>query len=121
MGQAALAAEAMVANYDRLRPEVRRSIPADQGEEFDRLFPTSVPVPPNSPAGRLGREASKFNTARTLLGSGPWRKVDQVEIETLEYVDWFNYRRLHGEIGHVPPAEFEETFYASRQEAGIKG
>ena len=52
---------------------------------------------------------------------GPWRKVDQVEIETLEYVDWFNYRRLHGEIGHVPPAEFEETFYASRQEAGIKG
>lgn len=52
---------------------------------------------------------------------GPWRKVDQVEIETLEYVDWFNYRRLHGEIGHVPPAEFEEMFYASRQEAGIKG
>jgi len=37
------------------------------------------------------------------------------------YVDWFNYRRLHGEIGHVPPAEFEEMFYASRQEAGIKG
>lgn len=52
---------------------------------------------------------------------GPWRKVDQVEIETLEYVDWFNHRRLHGEIGHVPPAEFEEMFYASRQEAGIKG
>jgi len=52
---------------------------------------------------------------------GPWRKVDQVEIESLEYVDWFNYRRLHGEIGHVPPAEFEEMFYASRQEAGIKG
>jgi len=47
--------------------------------------------------------------------------VDQVEIETLEYVDWFNYRRLHGEIGHVPPAEFEEMFCASRQEAGIKG
>jgi putative transposase len=52
---------------------------------------------------------------------GPWRKVDQVEIETLEYVDWFNYRRLHGEIGHVPPAEFEDMFYASRQEAGIEG
>jgi putative transposase len=52
---------------------------------------------------------------------GPWRTVDQVEIETLEYVDWFNYRRLHGEIGHVPPAELEELFYASNQEAEIKG
>jgi transposase InsO family protein len=39
---------------------------------------------------------------------GPWRTPDQVEIATLEYIDWFNFRRLHGEIGHVPPAEFEE-------------
>ncbi|STX03536.1 Uncharacterised protein [Kocuria rosea] len=28
-----------------------------------------------------------------------------------EYVDWFNYRRLHGEIGLVPPAEFEDAYY----------
>lgn len=46
--------------------------------------------------------------------------VDQVEIATLEYIDWFNNRRLHGEIGHVPPAEFEEVFYASRVEEQIK-
>jgi putative transposase len=51
----------------------------------------------------------------------PWRTVDQLELETLEYVDWYNHRRLHGEIGHVPPAEFEEMFYASRTEEGIKG
>jgi putative transposase len=47
---------------------------------------------------------------------GPWRSHDQVEIATLEYIDWFNFRRLHGEIGHVPPAEFEEVFYASMLE-----
>ena len=51
---------------------------------------------------------------------GPWRSHDQVEIATLEYIDWFNFRRLHGEIGHVPPAEFEEVFYASRTEEQIQ-
>jgi putative transposase len=51
---------------------------------------------------------------------GPWRTPDQVEIATLEYIDWFNFRRLHGEIGHVPPAEFEEVFYASRTEEQIQ-
>src|SRR5947207_2857021 len=44
---------------------------------------------------------------------GPWRNPDQVEFATLEYIDWFNNRRLHGEIGHVLPAELEAVFYAS--------
>jgi putative transposase len=51
---------------------------------------------------------------------GPWRSPEQVEIATLEYIDWFNFRRLHGEIGHVPPAEFEEVFYASKTEEQIQ-
>ena len=51
---------------------------------------------------------------------GPWRTPEQVEFATLEYIDWFNHRRLHGEIGHVPPVEFEEVFYASRAEEQIK-
>ncbi|MGH2577175.1 MAG: IS3 family transposase [Actinomycetota bacterium] len=51
---------------------------------------------------------------------GPWRSHDQVEIATLEYIDWFNFRRLHGEIGHIPPAEFEEVFYASKTEQQIQ-
>jgi putative transposase len=38
---------------------------------------------------------------------GPWRGLEDVEYATLEYVDWFNHRRLHGELGMVPPAEFE--------------
>jgi putative transposase len=52
---------------------------------------------------------------------GPWRNRDQVEFATLEYIDWFNNRRLHGEIGHVPPTELEEVFYASRAGEEIKG
>ena len=42
---------------------------------------------------------------------GPWRNVDHVELEALTYVNWFNNRRLHGELGYVPPSEFEETYY----------
>jgi len=38
---------------------------------------------------------------------GPWKGIDQVEYATLEWVDWFNHRRLLEPIGHLPPAEFE--------------
>jgi putative transposase len=38
---------------------------------------------------------------------GPWKGLDEVEYATLEWVDWFNHRRLLEPIGHVPPAEFE--------------
>jgi putative transposase len=42
---------------------------------------------------------------------GPWRTVEQVEIATLEYVDWFNHRRLYEACGDIPPAELEHTHY----------
>lgn len=42
---------------------------------------------------------------------GPWRTVEQVEIATLEYVDWFNNRRLHGAAADLPPAELEAARY----------
>jgi transposase InsO family protein len=45
---------------------------------------------------------------------GPWRGLDEVEYSTLEWVDWFNHRRLLEPIGDVPPAEFEVAF--QRQE-----
>jgi putative transposase len=53
---------------------------------------------------------------------GPWSGLDEVEYATLEYVDWFNHRRLHGELGMMPPAEFEAAYRttrtASREEGG---
>ncbi|WP_433788167.1 IS3 family transposase [Actinomycetospora sp. CA-101289] len=41
----------------------------------------------------------------------PWRTVEQVEIATLEYVDWFNHRRLHSTAGDIPPVELEHAHY----------
>ena len=45
---------------------------------------------------------------------GPWRSLEDVEFATLEWVWWFNYHRLLGPIGHVPPAEYEEAFYSAQ-------
>jgi transposase InsO family protein len=42
---------------------------------------------------------------------GPWRSVEDVEFAMLEWVWWFNYHRLLGPIGHLPPAEYEEEYY----------
>jgi transposase InsO family protein len=39
--------------------------------------------------------------------NGPWRGLDEVEFATLEWVDWFNNRRLLEPIGYIPPVEFE--------------
>ena len=42
---------------------------------------------------------------------GPWRNIDAVEFATLEWVDWFNNRRLLEPIGYIPPVEFEAMYY----------
>jgi putative transposase len=42
---------------------------------------------------------------------GPWRTADHVEIATLEWVDWFNHRRLYEHCGDIPPAELEANYY----------
>ena len=41
---------------------------------------------------------------------GPWKGIDDLEYATLEWVDWFNHRRLPEPIGYLPPAEFEAVF-----------
>ncbi|PSK54498.1 hypothetical protein B0E53_07086 [Micromonospora sp. MH33] len=54
--------------------------------------------------------AEAFNSlykAELVRNKGPWRGLDDLEMATVEYIDWYNNRRLHGELGHVPPAEHE--------------
>lgn len=46
---------------------------------------------------------------------GPWRNLDAVEFATLEWVDWFNNRRLLEPIGNIPPVELEMAYYRSQQ------
>jgi putative transposase len=52
---------------------------------------------------------------------GPWKSLDEVEYATLEWVDWFNHRRLLEPIGHVPPAEFEATYWRRHSPNSIDG
>jgi len=50
--------------------------------------------------------------AEAIHRRGPWRNFEAVEFATLEWVDWFNHRRLLEPIGNIPPAEAEERYYA---------
>jgi transposase InsO family protein len=53
--------------------------------------------------------------AEVIHRCGPWRSLEAVEYATLEWVDWFNTRRLLESIGNIPPAEAEARFYEQRQ------
>ncbi|MCP2223413.1 transposase InsO family protein [Bradyrhizobium elkanii] len=57
--------------------------------------------------------------AEVIHRRGPWRSFDAVEYATLEWVDWFNNRRLLEPIGNIPPAEAEARYYAQTEEFGI--
>ena len=50
--------------------------------------------------------------AELIYRQRPWKTPEQVELATLEYIDWWNNRRLHTEIGDIPPAEKEAMYYA---------
>jgi transposase InsO family protein len=49
----------------------------------------------------------------------PWRHLEAVEYATLEWVDWFNQRRLLEPIGNVPPAELELAYYRQQGELAL--
>ena len=79
--------------------------------------------------GSVGSKGDSFDNAlaETVNGlykaelihrRGPWRTAEQVELETLAWVDWWNHRRLHGACEGVPPAEFEAEYYRQQREAG---
>jgi transposase InsO family protein len=50
---------------------------------------------------------------------GPWRNIDAVEYATLEWVDWFNHRRLLEPIGDIPPTELEQAYYRQLEESAM--
>lgn len=61
--------------------------------------------------------AEAFNSlfkAELVRNKGPWCFIDDLEIAVAEYLDWYNHRRLHGEIGLVPPVEHENQHYPHR-------
>ena len=54
-----------------------------------------------------------------IRARGPWKSLDNVEYAVLEWVDWFNHRRLMGPIGNIPPAEAEQRYYASLERPAL--
>ena len=50
---------------------------------------------------------------------GPWRSLEAVEYATLEWVAWFNHRRLLEPIGNIPPAEAEARYYEQTETLSV--
>ena len=90
--------------------------------------PSAAATDPAPPSPRLPKRADcnllthrGVNAlAETVIGlfktevirrRGPWRNLEAVEFATLEWVDWFNTRRLLEPIGYPPPAEYEARYY----------
>ena len=80
--------------------------------------------PASSPRSAASATVLTTRSPRPIIGlykaevihrRGPWRSFEAVEFATLEWVDWFNHRRLLEPIGNVPPAEAEARYYAQRE------
>jgi putative transposase len=63
----------------------------------------------------LAESINGLYKAEVIHRRGPWRNVEDVEFATLQWVDWFNNRRLLGPIGDIPPMEFEQMYYQQQQ------
>ena len=79
---------------------------------------TSVGSRGDSYDNALAESVVGLYKAELVHRRGPWRGRDDLELATLQWVDWFNQRRLFGPIGYVPPAEYEATCYPRPIPAG---
>ena len=66
----------------------------------------------------LAESVNGLYKTELIRKKGPWSGLEAVELATLDYVDWFNNRRLLEPLGHVPPAEFEKVYYDRRDAQG---
>jgi transposase InsO family protein len=64
-------------------------------------------VQASTPSPRRSTACSRQFKAEIVRNRGPWKSIDELGIAVAEYIDWFNFRRLHGEIGLIPPVEYE--------------
>jgi len=80
---------------------------------------TSVGSVGDSYDNALAESVNGLYKTEVIGRCGPWRSVEEVEFATLEWVDWFNHRRLLEPIGHVPPVEFEAAYYRRQEEPAM--
>ena len=104
---------------------------SDHGSQYlsirysERLRDTSI----EPSVGSVG-DSYDNAMAETIIGlyktelinpRGPWRGLDDVEYATLEWIDWFNHRRILQPIGDIPPAEYEDNYYRDNSPADTTG
>jgi putative transposase len=58
-------------------------------------------------------ERPRHQQTELIRRRGPCKGLDDVNLATLEYVDWFNHRGIHGACSDIPPVEFEDNYYRS--------
>ena len=63
----------------------------------------------------LAETVNGLYKAELIHRAGPWKTVEQVELATADWVDFWNTRRLHEACGYLPPAEFEAAYHANRE------
>jgi putative transposase len=67
----------------------------------------------------LAETVSGLFKTEVIRRRGPWRNMEAVEFATLDWVDWYNNRRLLEPIGNIPPAEAEARYHAAREEIAL--
>ena len=108
--------------YDRCRDDVGDLVHhSDRGTQYlsmryterlaDAGIEPSVGSRGDSYDNALAESVIGLFKTEVIRRRGPWRSLDAVEFATLEWVDWFNHRRLLEPIGYVPPAECEARYY----------
>jgi transposase InsO family protein len=118
---AALVTNALGMAIQTRTPPAGAIIHSDQGAQYTSLrYTTRLAEIGAAPSiGTVG-DSYDNSLAESTIGlfktelirrHGPWRTLEEVELATLGYIDWFNHHRLHGEIGNLPPAELEATYY----------
>lgn len=81
----------------------------------------------NDIAASVGSRGDSYDNAlaESIIGlyktelvrnKGPWKGLDDLELATLEWVDWYNHRRLHHHLGRIPPAEAEQLHYRQQHQ-----
>jgi len=74
-------------------------------------FTASVGSVGDSYDNALAETINGLYKTEVIHKDGPWKGLDQVELATLDWVDWFNNKRLLSSVGDIPPAEYEENYY----------
>jgi putative transposase len=77
---------------------------------------TSVGSKGDSYDNALAETVNGLYKAELIYRRSPWKTVEQVELATAAWIQWWNQRRLHGACGKIPPAEYEENHYRAKSE-----